>query len=133
MAALFARPAAATMLGVNESPYALDDTHSTDPYLRAWRDLRQRRLASWVTFVAFVPLIATATHLLGDHATAAVTATLVCFVVAYVWTTLFSCPKCDKYFAFHMTSCGFGPLQRDCLHCGIEVGTPMPTGRRHRH
>jgi hypothetical protein len=124
------------MAAVSDSPYRLNDSPSTnpgstDPYLSAWRDLRHRRVASVVLFAAFVPLIATATRWLGDHATAAVVATLACFVVAYVWTTMFSCPSCEKYFAFHMTSCGFGPLQRDCLHCGIEVGTPK--AKRHRH
>jgi hypothetical protein len=120
------------MLAVNESPSEPSGPESTDPYLRAWRDLRHRRAASWVMFLAFVPLVATAGRLLGDRAIAAVTAALICFLAAYVWTTLFSCPKCDRYFAFHMTSCGFGPLQRDCMHCGIEVGTPMARGR-HRH
>jgi hypothetical protein len=120
------------MRGVTDSPSGLSHRNFADPYLRAWRDLRHRRLASFLTLLAFLPLVATAGRLLGAYATCAVTATLGCFVIAYVWVTLFACPQCEKYFAFNFFGFGLGPLQRDCLHCGIEVGTPQKTCR-HGH
>jgi hypothetical protein len=120
--------------GVDElsaAPYRAAPPLPPDPYVAAWADLRRRRMVALALFLLFLPAMAIATCFLrGRQLTDVFWPLAMICLIARLRATLFPCPRCGGSFGFKPFTRSRAILQRNCLHCGIAVGTPAPPPTR---
>jgi hypothetical protein len=102
---------------------------SDDAYLRAWASLRRTRRTIWIVFLAWPLAVAIGIkilHLLTDAPEnqiapfVAIPVGLMAFIL--IATFSFTCPRCGK--EFYRKNSYRNPLSKQCLNCGLRVGTP---------
>jgi hypothetical protein len=107
-----------------------------DPYLVAWEDLRRRRVAAVVAFVAWAPLTGCAVSIVQSCTHSRQTSVwvylacapfVVLTMVCLARKTLFICPHCGNLFHLRglvlgLVSKGMSPDK--CANCGIRKGMP---------
>jgi hypothetical protein len=104
-----------------DPPYRAPVPIPPDPYLRAWSDLRRRR----VCFSAGMAALLAAALLHSKQMVSLGTPVLVVGVVTIllsIYCESFHCPHCSEQFC--RRGLARNPFSRRCLHCRIKVGTP---------
>src|SRR5262245_37386139 len=98
-----------------------------DPYLLAWRSLRRRRWAFALSFLSWLPVGIAALRVLGDGAFLVLLVLMALGFATSLWFCLFPCPHCGEVFGARSVVGPWSPFivfRRNCLHCGIGIGTP---------
>jgi hypothetical protein len=94
--------------------------------LLAWRDLRTRRILSWIAFFGW-PVLGALLSVNRLFVVAFAPAAL--FVAARVWASQFRCPRCGH--RFESQGLNNNPWARTCHACGLRRGElkgPDPKG-----
>jgi hypothetical protein len=107
------------------APYRLAAPLPPDPFAPSWAGLRRRRLAVWVLWLSFLPVMATAGFFLrGRPLTYVFWPLALTCLIARLAAILFPCPRCGGSFGYKPFESRRWTLPRQCLHCGIAIGTP---------
>jgi hypothetical protein len=116
---------------VPDEPYRTPQPIAPDPYLLAWQDLRRRRLYAWAVLIAYVAgamCILWMYKLIAGHmldrswGLALLLPTLPVHFAFNGWRQAFRCPRCGE--RFHVQRGVSNPSTRQCMNCGLEMGTP---------
>jgi hypothetical protein len=99
----------------------------TDPYEKAWKSLRERRLLRLIAVATFLPAIFLAKLVLGPGVVAVLFIHFALVVIATVRAAYFRCPRCQDLFAApgFFTTPRWGSVPKDtfsrthCKHCGL--------------
>lgn len=116
---------------VSDSPYRVPVPRPPDQYLVAWRDLRRRRTAALPSFLLCLPIYAITSGVVTGPATCLKLPLVAIIIAAFVHSYRFRCPRCAR--AFLLRPWSLDPRahsrdsQRQCIHCGIAIGTPKNT------
>jgi predicted RNA-binding Zn-ribbon protein involved in translation (DUF1610 family) len=108
---------------------------ASDTYMIAWASLRRRRRTVLILFFTWplavgvgIKLLHFLTEAPENQLAPFVAIPVVLVVFVFIATFSFACPRCGKEF-YRMNSYR-NPFSKECLNCGIRIGTPksaLPT------
>jgi hypothetical protein len=122
----------ATFHGMGAIPYRIPEPKPPappvpDPYMRAWQRLRMWRTLSLLGMVLWLGIMFIAAPLLERWCIPLAWPVMVLLAISSCGATWFACPRCGECFGSqhwfwgpHWPSLYF---RRNCLHCGIAIGT----------
>lgn len=81
----------------------------------------------WVSLLSWIPVGAICAASIRERAVYVMLPLMAVIAVVHFRANLFRCPKCRRFFAVKGFTSRRGPWSRQCVHCGIVIGTLQRT------